>query len=148
MKCTLALLTALAFIAPLAAKSDVLVATHTIRSRTILAPSDIKMIEGDVPGTLIAPDEAIGLEARVVLYAGRPIRIEDVGPAAIIERNEIVELIYIKSGLHLATEARALGRAGIGDSLRVMNLASRSTVTGIVAPDGSVQVGSLRAAFN
>lgn len=148
MKYAFILLAVISIIAPIAVKSDVLVPTHTIRSRAILTASDVKAIEGDLPGTLIAPDEAIGLEARVVLYAGRPIRFEDVGAAAIIERNEIIELIYIKSGLHLATEARALGRAGIGDSLRVMNLASRSTVTGIVAPDGSVQVGSLRDALN
>ena len=34
-----------------------------------------------------------------------------------------------------------MGRAGIGDSLRVMNLNSRSTVTGIVQADGTVAVG-------
>jgi flagella basal body P-ring formation protein FlgA len=79
--------------------------------------------------------------ARVVLYTGRPIRPGDVGPAAIIDRNQIVTLLFSRNGLKIATEARALGRAGVGDRVRVMNLASRSTITGTVDRHGRVLVG-------
>ena len=124
-----------------AALADVLVAARTVRSKSILMPEDILVQGGEVPGALEDPNTAIGLEARVVLYAGRPIRAGDVGPAAIIDRNQIITLIYRRGSLMIATEARALGRAGPGDTLRVMNLASRTTVTGRVAADGSVQTG-------
>jgi flagellar basal body P-ring formation protein FlgA len=39
-------------------------------------------------------------------------------------------------------DGRALGRAGIGDVVRVMNLGSRQTVSGLVLADGSIVVGS------
>ncbi|RAP41627.1 flagella basal body P-ring formation protein FlgA [Rhodovulum viride] len=139
---TLALLAALAAGLPVPAGADILVATRSVRGQTILGPGDVAVIEGDVAGTLIAPEEAIGQEARVNLYAGRPIRVTDVGPPAIIERNQIVTLRFQSGGLVIAADARALDRAGVGDALRVMNLASRNTVTGFVAPDGSVVVGA------
>lgn len=136
----LALLLALAVATP--APAEMLVAARTIRSQTILGPLDVAVVEGEMPGALIDPAEAIGQEARVNLYAGRPIAAGDVGPPATIERNQIVTLVYTQGGLTIAADARALGRAGTGDALRVMNLASRSTVTGFVAADGSVTVGA------
>ncbi|MBN2906229.1 MAG: flagellar basal body P-ring formation protein FlgA [Rhodobacteraceae bacterium] len=139
MKRGIVILAALAAAAP--AWGDMLIATRTIRGQSILGPADVTQVEGDLPGTLIAPEEAIGQEARVNLYAGRPIRAGDLGPPAIIERNQIVTLHYRNGALSIIADARALGRAGVGDALRVMNLASRSTVTGYVTPDGSVSVG-------
>jgi len=124
-----------------AALADVLVAARTVRSQAVLTPDDVIVQSGEVPGALENPDSVIGLEARVVLYAGRPIRAADVGPAAVIERNQIVALVYRRGSLVISTEARALGRAGPGENLRVMNLASRTTVNGRVAPDGSVLAG-------
>ncbi len=132
---------------PPRAEAEMVATNRTIRPKTILRAGDLVMVPGEVPGTLIAFDEAVGLEARKVLYAGRPIRFEDVGPAAIIERNQIVRLIFRKGGLTIAAEGRSLGRGGIGDSLRIMNLSSRTTVSGIVAPNGAVYVGSALAAF-
>jgi len=76
----------------------------------------------------------------VVLYAGRPIRPGDVGPPALIERNQIVTLHYRSGPLTIAAEARALGRAAAGEEVRVMNLASRSTVTGTVTETGGVVI--------
>ncbi|MBL3610475.1 flagellar basal body P-ring formation chaperone FlgA [Rhodovulum sulfidophilum] len=138
----LVLLAVLGGALPVVADADILVATRSVRGQTILGPGDVAVVAGEAVGTLVAPEEAIGQEARVNLYAGRPIRIGDVGPPAIIERNQIVTLRYQSRGLSIAADARALDRAGVGDALRVMNLASRNTVTGFVAPDGSVVVGA------
>ncbi|ARC90098.1 flagellar basal body P-ring formation chaperone FlgA [Rhodovulum sp. MB263] len=138
----LVLLAVLGAVLPVVADADILVATRSVRGQTILGPGDVAVVAGEAVGTLTSPEEAIGQEARVNLYAGRPIRISDVGPPAIIERNQIVTLRYQSRGLSIAADARALDRAGVGDALRVMNLASRNTVTGFVAPDGSVVVGA------
>jgi flagella basal body P-ring formation protein FlgA len=78
---------------PYAVVADTIVAARTIRAQTILTPSDLTLVPGDVPGALISPEEALGLEARVVLYSGRPIMAGDVGPAAIVERNQNVKLV-------------------------------------------------------
>ncbi|WP_166417179.1 flagellar basal body P-ring formation chaperone FlgA [Cochlodiniinecator piscidefendens] len=121
--------------------AEVVVASRTIRSHTMLTEQDLLLNVGEVPGTYTAIEQLIGQESRVVLYAGRPIRSGEVGPAAIIERNQIITLVYNGGGLMIATEGRAMGRAAPGERLRVMNLSSRSTVTGQVAEDGTVYVG-------
>ncbi|MDV7141382.1 flagellar basal body P-ring formation chaperone FlgA [Tropicimonas sp. TH_r6] len=119
-----------------------LVATHTVRSRSIISPEDVKLVPDPLPGALSDPEAAIGMEARVVLYAGRAIRPEDLVPPAAIERNQIVMLVFNQGGLAISTEGRSLSRAAIGERVRVMNLSSRNTVSGVVSPDGRVFVGS------
>jgi flagellar basal body P-ring formation protein FlgA len=126
------------------ARAETLVAARTVRAQAILSDTDIVVVTETTPGALAFPDEAIGLEARVALYAGRPIRPDDLGPPSIIERNQIVPLVYAAGGLAIQTEGRALARGGVGDAIRVMNLASRTTVNGLILPDGSVQVGPSR----
>ncbi len=123
------------------AAAETVVAARTIRAQAIITPADVTVIDKSIPGTLSLAAEAVGLEARVMLYSGRPIRPGDIGPPAIIERNQIVTLIYRSGPLTIAAEARAMARAGVGDAVRVMNLASRTTVTGIVRADGTVSVG-------
>lgn len=122
------------------AAADTVVAARTIRSQSLLGPDDLALVGGDTPGALSSLDDALGMEARVNLYAGRPIRAGEIGPPAIVERNQIVRLVYAQGGLNIQAEGRSLGRAGVGDSVRVMNLASRQTVSGRVAEDGSIRV--------
>lgn len=122
------------------AQADVVLAARTMRAHSILTESDLKLSPGEVPGTYIALEELIGQEARVVLYAGRPIRLNDVGPPALVDRNQIVALIYHTGGLRIMAEGRSLARGGAGDRIRVMNLSSRSTITGTIQTDGSISV--------
>lgn len=122
------------------ASAETLVATRTIRAQQILTADDVVVTSSVVPGTLSTPQQAVGQEAKVVLYAGRPIHAKNVGSPALINRNDLVVLIYRTNGLTIATQGRALGRAGSGDRLRVMNLSSRSTVDGTVDTKGRVFV--------
>lgn len=126
------------------AQADTLIATRNVRAHAILAPGDVAVVAADVPGALTEPAQALGQEARVALYAGRPIRAGDVGPPALVDRNQIVPLSYSAGPLAIVTEGRALVRGGVGDVIRVMNLASRTTVSGRILPDGSVAVGPSR----
>ena len=123
-----------------AAAADSVLAARTIPARSIIGPADIVLHGTEVSGAVSSPDMVIGMEARVALYAGRPIRMGDVGMPAIIERNDIVTLQYTAHGIAIATEGRALGRAAAGEVLRVMNLSSRATVTARIGQDGIAYV--------
>ncbi len=141
----LALLAGFAPAPPLVAET--LVATRTIRPATLIGLADVALVPETHPGALSDPDAVLGKEARVALYPGRPIRPGDVGPAAVVERNGIVPLIYRRGGLIIHAEGRALGRGAPGETVRVMNLSSRSTVSGVIGADGTVHVaGSTRHA--
>jgi flagella basal body P-ring formation protein FlgA len=123
---------------PIAA--DTLIAARTIPARSIIGPEDILVRDIDVLGALETPALAIGQEARVALYAGRPIRAADVGAPAVVERNQIITLIYRHGVIVISTEGRALDRAGPGDRIRVMNISSRTTVSAQVDATGTAFV--------
>ncbi|MCK8484503.1 flagellar basal body P-ring formation protein FlgA [Aliiroseovarius sp. S2029] len=122
------------------AYADTVVATRNIRANVIITAQDLKLVPSDLPGGFQLPEDVVGQEARVVLYAGRPILVKDIGPPALVERNQIVTLAYVSGPLTIQAEGRSLGRAGIGDRVRVLNLSSRTTVTGSVLADGTVSV--------
>ncbi|MFC0281446.1 flagellar basal body P-ring formation chaperone FlgA [Falsigemmobacter intermedius] len=117
-----------------------LAAGRVIRAGTVLGASDVIFVRA-VPGGLSDPSEVIGREARVTLYAGRPLRAEDLRPPALVDRNQLVTLVFKSGGLSLQAEGRALSRGGEGERIRVMNLQSRVTVFGTVLPDGTVFAG-------
>lgn len=123
------------------AVADSLVATRTIRAQTLIGPEDVTLVAADLPGALADPALAVGLEARVAIYAGKAVRPGDLGPPTLVARNQVVTLIYLSGGLAISTEGRALARGSEGDVIRIMNLGSRTTVSGRIGPDGAVYVG-------
>lgn len=125
---------------PLAAFADTIVATRTIRAKEIISPADVISKQVDVAGAISNLSDAIGSEARVALYAGRPIRPGDIGPPAIVDRNDFVTLIYSHGTLRIQTDGRALGRGAPGEIVRVMNLSSHKTLSGLILEDGTIEV--------
>lgn len=135
----------LALVMPWPAFADALVATRLIRPAEVLRAVDVAVQRGSQPGVASDPAQVVGLEARVAIYPGRPVRLADLGPAAVVERNETVVMIYRQGGLTILSEGRALGRAALGDSVTVMNSTSRQSVQGRVTSFGQVEVGAMLA---
>jgi flagella basal body P-ring formation protein FlgA len=130
----------ISLLSPVPAIAETVFAVTTIRAQTTLTEAHLMVQDVEVTGAVSSLVDAIGKETRVTLYAGRPIRAMDIGAPALIDRNQIVPLIFRQSGLTITAEGRALGRAGAGEMIRVMNMASRATVSGRVQPDGHVLV--------
>ncbi|MBJ6371898.1 flagellar basal body P-ring formation chaperone FlgA [Sedimentitalea arenosa] len=120
--------------------ADILVPVRTIRAKEIVSADDLVPKDVEIEGALSDVRDIVGQEARVALYAGRPVRPGDVGPPAIVSRNDLVTLVFLKGGLRIATEGRALGRGSEGEIIRAMNLSSRTTVSGRIQSDGSIEV--------
>ena len=115
---------------------------RAIRSQTVLAAEDLTLAEATRAGRR-RRDRGRGRPGGAGRRSipGRPILASQLGAPALVERNQLVRMTYAEGALRIATEGRALDRAGAGEPVRVMNLASRQTVTGTVAPDGSIEVG-------
>ena len=131
----------LAALLPASAMADSVVATRTIRAQSVIAAQDVAMVPADITGALTTTDAAVGLEAKVTLFAGLPVRAADLAAPALIQRNQVVAVVYQVAGLTIRTDGRALERGGAGAVIKVMNLASHLTVQGAISPDGSVRVG-------
>jgi flagellar basal body P-ring formation protein FlgA len=123
------------------ALADSVVATRTIPAQSVIGPDDVLLVEANLKGALTDPSHAVGQEARVAIYAGKPVLPSHLGPPTLVQRNQVVPLIYRSGGLAISTEGRALARGSEGDVIRIMNLGSRTTVSGRIGPDGVVYVG-------
>lgn len=123
------------------AAAESVIALRRIPAQAVVSVDDLNTVDAEIDGAISDASLVIGQEARVTIYAGRPIRIGDFGPPALVDRNQIVSLIYVGGGLQIMAEGRALGRGGTGDTVRAMNLSSRSTVSGIVTETGALRVG-------
>ncbi|MEL7091368.1 MAG: flagellar basal body P-ring formation chaperone FlgA [Pseudomonadota bacterium] len=123
-----------------AAAADVVTPTRTLRPGALITADALTIRDGVHPGAFDRITDVAGQEARVALYAGRPIPFDAVGPPAIVNRNQIVPLRFRAAGLSITTEGRAMERGGIGDRIRVMNLQSRATLFGLVQADGTIKV--------
>lgn len=123
------------------ARADSLIAMRTLPAKTIIAPADVALVASDIPGALDQMEPAIGKELRRAIYAGRAITAADVSAPALIERNQVVQLTYRAAAMVIRTEGRALSRGAEGDWIEVLNLSSKTKVTGRVAANGAVLVG-------
>lgn len=121
-------------------QADVIVATRVIPANAIIAAEDVQMRDLGSSVGITDLTLVVGKEARKALFAGRPILPSDVGTPAVVERNQLVQLVFSRDGLVIKAEGRAMGRAGPGDMIRVMNLSSRSLVTATVDASGVAHV--------
>ncbi|MCA0270494.1 MAG: flagellar basal body P-ring formation protein FlgA [Proteobacteria bacterium] len=122
------------------AAADTVVALRSLQARTVIAAGDVTLKPGTVAGAATRLEDVIGRETLVAVFKDRPVFAQNAGAPTLVERNQIVPLIFTSGTLLISAEGRALGRGGEGDLIRIMNTASRATVTGMVMPDGSVSV--------
>jgi flagella basal body P-ring formation protein FlgA len=123
---------------PATALADSLVAARTIQARSALTVQDVVMVAADIPGALRSSDEAMGQEARIIIYAGQPILRQSLGAQTAVGRNQLILLRYTRGGLMIETPGRALERGSIDDVIEVLNISSKKKVFGKIIDDGVV----------
>lgn len=120
--------------------ADSIVAARNIRPYEVLTADMLLAVPDSVDGAAIHADQLLGMEASVALFSGRTIMLSQVAPPAVVERNAIVPLIFTKGALSIEVEGRALGRGSVGERIRAMNLQSKTSLTAIVQPNGTLLV--------
>lgn len=115
------------------------VAVRTLPAGTILTLQDLDESGAGGPDGV---DRMIGLQTRTIIYEGRPVTPQQLVPPVIVERNQMVVLAYEAGPLSIRTEGRALGAGAAGDVIRVMNMASRTTVQATIREDGLLTVAA------
>lgn len=124
---------------PGAASAGSLAALRTLPAGSLIAAEDVALNPA-LKGGLDDPAQVIGREARVTIYEGRPILAASVTAPTLVDRNQLVTVGWSRGGLTIQTEGRALGRGGVGEVVRVLNIASRVTVSARINPDGTLSV--------
>ena len=85
-------------------------------------------------------EEVIGKQVRRVLTPGRPIQTQSIIHPLVINRGERVDIYFSDGLLALSSPGRALDDAHEGQEIRIVNLVSNKTVTGIATGEGTVEI--------
>jgi len=124
--------------------TDVPVLSRTLSRGDMISESDIRWVrlpENQVRGEiLLNAEDLIGMTAQRALTAERPIRSYDIAPPIVVERGELVSLMYEVGALTLTVQARALENAEAGAFIRFVNLQSNRTVEAQVTGPGLAHV--------
>ena len=123
---------------------EVPVLRANIQNGTIIGYEDLEMKKiRDIDfsaDTISDPEKLVGMTARRMIPAGRPIKDVDIEAQQLIERGSLVVLSLNSGALSLTTEAKALENGAKGDVIRVLNTTSNQTLQATVVAENLVSV--------
>jgi len=122
---------------------EVLTYTRSLNPGEIVQPTDLAWVKSAAApaGVPSDADMVIGQAVKRPLRAGSVVQTHDFGSAQIIKSGDIVIVSYEADGVSLTLEGKAMGGAGIGDSLSVQNTQSKKIVQAMVTGPGQAVVG-------
>ena len=86
-------------------------------------------------------DAVIGMAAKRPLRAGSAVSMRDVSSPQVIKAGDAVTVMYQAGGVSLSLEGKAMGAAGIGDTISVQNTASKKIIQATASGPGQAVVG-------
>lgn len=92
------------------------------------------------PDAVRNKQELIDKAAKGTISDYRPIREHEVGEAFVLEKNDLVELIYKSGPIEIKTSGQAVNSGAVGDVIAVKNVNSRSVVRGVVKSSHVVEI--------
>jgi flagellar basal body P-ring formation protein FlgA len=122
---------------------DVLTWARSIAAGEVVQPQDLiwakaALAPADAPSD---PDALIGMAARRPLRAGGVATVRDVSALQVVKSGEVITLSFEAEGISLALQAKALSGGAPGDTINVLNVASKKTVQAVVVGPGQAVVG-------
>lgn len=147
MKNTLATI-ALTLLAPAVFAQAAMVAVPVLKAPlqkgAVIAEDNITTVEVPqnqvFPSTITQVDQLAGLTTQRPLAAGQPVNRIQVKATASITRNQSVSIRYTRGAVELTVKGQALEDGQIGQTIKVINPATRTTVAGVVKENGVVEI--------
>lgn len=101
----------------------------------------VKRPAGQVAADVVlTKEDLIGMVPRRVLRAGEPIRSSDIARPILVEKNQLVTVVYIAKGFSLSMRGRAGTNGVMGETIKVQNPQSKRFVEGVVTGPGQISV--------
>ncbi|HUZ12683.1 MAG TPA: flagellar basal body P-ring formation chaperone FlgA [Caulobacteraceae bacterium] len=83
----------------------------------------------------------VGEQARRPLRQGDAVSSQDLAPPIVIKAGDAVLVTYADGGITLTLQAKAMASAAAGDTLNVLNTASRKLIEAVATGPGQAVVG-------
>lgn len=122
---------------------EVAVLTRDIDRSEMLKSSDVtqeRRPKAEVTGEPAQRERAVGMQLRRPMRAGAPIRVADIAKPEFVSRDQSVTVIYQVPGIYLTTRGKAIESGAEGDTVSVLNLQTKRTLSGVVTGRGQVTV--------
>jgi flagella basal body P-ring formation protein FlgA len=126
-------------------QASVLVYARDMLAGEVVQPEDLMWSKNPAFGVPLdaarEPQSVIGQAARRPLRAGAAVSLGDIAAAQVIKRDDIVQVIFEAEGIRLVLQGKALGAAGLGQSVSVLNPVSKKTIEAVASGPGQAVVG-------
>ncbi len=121
---------------------DTVMVEHPVERGEVLKASDLTVARRPkAEGPAITDiNAAAGLAARHQLRPGQPLHEADLMKPAVVQRNDMVTIVYEAPGFTLTLRGQAQDAGALGDTISVANVQSKRVVQGIVTGPGRVTV--------
>ncbi|TQF34355.1 flagellar basal body P-ring formation chaperone FlgA [Bradyrhizobium sp. UNPA324] len=122
---------------------EVAVLTRDIDRADTLKSSDVALErrpKAEVTGEPASRERSVGMQLRRAMRAGTPLRAADIVKPDFVVRDQAVTVIFQAPGLYLTTRGKAIESGAEGDTVSVLNLQSKRTLTGVVTGRGQVTI--------
>jgi flagella basal body P-ring formation protein FlgA len=131
---------------------DMPVLTRVLQNGEVAAAEDvvfIRVAQSRVTrGALTDSADIIGFSARRQLRPGVALRDIDFEKPIVIRKGDAVTMVFRVPGVELTARGKAMANGGIGDSVPVLNVQSRTQVDAVVTGSGAVTVSPQNIALN
>jgi flagella basal body P-ring formation protein FlgA len=119
---------------------EVLTYARDLGTGEIVQPQDLIWAKAAAPaGAPHDVDSLIGMAARRPLRQGDPVLGRDVSPPIVIKAGDEVQVTYADGGIVLTLQAKAAANAAVGESLNILNTASKKMIEAVASgPDQAV----------
>lgn len=117
---------------------------NTLRNGDIIGALDIDYIE--LPafklsnGTLLKEEDIVNMTPRRVTVAGKPLISNDLEQPRMVERGDVITLIFADGPMQLTVKGKSLQTGAVGDTIRVSNTDSNKNLQGIVTAHREVTI--------
>jgi len=122
----------------------VIVATRRLAVGDVVSRGDIELrrmrIERVRPGTAQRAEDVLGRQLRRPIGPGLPFMLADLAAPIVVAKHQPVLMVLDAPGISLTARGRALEDASLGETVRVMNLASRAVIEAQAIGPGRVRV--------
>ncbi len=126
-----------------AAQAPVLTFVHSLNAGDIVQAQDLSWSRDAVAGADAPrdPDAVIGMAARRPVREGDAVSLRDISAPTVIRKDDVIAVTFAMNGMSLTLQAKALTDAATGQSVSVMNPASRKIIQAVATAPGQAVVG-------
>jgi flagella basal body P-ring formation protein FlgA len=129
---------------------DAAILTRNVDRGDVLKASDVvieRRPKAEV-GSDAARGRAVGMQMRKSARAGQALKAADLGKPDLVQRDDNVTLIYEASGIYLTARGKAVDSGTEGDTVTVLNLQSKRTISGVVVGRDQVAISIATPRFS